>query len=168
MDCVGWFILLVYAGRERRHARGAALQGRHPAKRCTMNTFTLILRDATRSERIEGVTSFVGEDASGSFGILAGHARTMTTLVFGMARFRCADTGWRYLALPGAVLYFVDNELMISTRRYLMDRDYEQISAALQKQLLAEEEQLRTTKESLHRMDEEVLRRMWAMRREYR
>jgi F-type H+-transporting ATPase subunit epsilon len=132
-----------------------------------MNTFTLILRDATHSERIEGVTSFVGEDASGSFGILAGHARIMTTLVFGMARFRCAETGWRYLALPGAVLYFVDNELMISTRRYLMDSDYEQISAALQKQLLAEEEQLRTTKESLHRMDEEVLRRMWAIRREY-
>lgn len=132
-----------------------------------MNTFTLILRDATHSERIDGVTSFVGEDASGSFGILAGHARTMTTLVFGLARFRGAETDWRYLALPGAVLYFVDNELMISTRRYLMDSDYEQISAALQKQLLAEEEHLRTTKESLHRMDEEVLRRMWAMRREY-
>jgi F-type H+-transporting ATPase subunit epsilon len=132
-----------------------------------MNTFTLILSDATHSERIDGLTSFVGEDASGSFGILAGHARTMTTLVFGMARFRGAETDWRYLALPGAVLYFVDNELMISTRRYLMDSDYEQISDALQKQLLSEEEQLRATKESLHRMDEEVLRRMWAIRREY-
>lgn len=132
-----------------------------------MNTFALIVSDATHSERIEGVTSFVGEDASGSFGILAGHARTMTTLVFGLARFRSADTDWRYLALPGAVLYFVDNELTIGTRRYLMDSDYEQISAALQKQLLAEEDNLRATKESLHRMDEEVLRRMWAMRREY-
>ena len=132
-----------------------------------MNTFALIVSDATHSERIEGVTSFVGEDASGSFGILAEHARTMTTLEFGLARFRSADTDWRYLALPGAVLYFVDNELTIGTRRYLMDSDYEQISAALQKQLLAEEDNLRATKESLHRMDEEVLRRMWAMRREY-
>jgi F-type H+-transporting ATPase subunit epsilon len=130
-----------------------------------MNTFTIILQDATRIERVEGVTAFVGEDASGSFGILAQHARFMTTLVMGLARYSfCADR-WRYLALPGGVLYFRDNILTLSTRRYLQDDDYTRISAALKEQLLAEEERLRDTKQSLRRMEEEVLRRMWELGR---
>jgi len=107
-----------------------------------------------------GVTSFVGEDASGSFGILAGHARMMATLMIGLARFRTGDGTWQYLALPGAVLYFHDNVLTLSTRRYLQDSDYMRISEALQQQLLAEEEDLHVLKESLHRMEEEILKRL--------
>ena len=128
-----------------------------------MKTFTLILQDATRTERIEQVTSFTGEDASGSFGILASHARMMTSLVFGLARFRVGRNHWQYLALPGAVLYFNDNELSLSTRRYLLDDDYERISIALHEQLLAEEKELHELKKSLHHMEEEVLKRLWEM-----
>ncbi len=130
-----------------------------------MKSFTLQLQDAAHTEQIEGVTSFVGEDASGSFGILAGHTRTMTSLVFGLARFRIRKTPWQYLALPGALLYFKDNKLSLSTRRYLMDDNYERISAALQKQLLAEEAELGMMKQSLHRMEEEIIRRLWEMGR---
>jgi len=127
--------------------------------------FTLLLQDATRAERIEGVTSFVGEDGSGSFGILADHARTILVLVMGLARFRIGDADWQYLAAPGAVLYFRANVLTISTRRYLLDEDYLRISQALQQQLLAEEESLRSTRESLRRMEEQVLKRLWEMSR---
>lgn len=130
-----------------------------------MKTFTLRLQDATHAEEIAGVTSFVGEDASGSFGILAGHARLMTSLIIGLARFRVGEDSWKYLALPGAVLYFHDNLLTLSTHRYLLDDDYMRISQALQQQLLAEEEQLHSMKESLHHMEEEVLRRLWEMGR---
>ena len=130
-----------------------------------MKTFTLALHDATRSEEIRDVTSFVGEDASGSFGILAEHARMMTSLIIGLARFRIGEGTWRYLALPGALLYFHDNVLTLSTRRYLLDDDYMRISKALQEQLLAEEEKLHTMKESLHHMEEEVLNRLWKMGR---
>ena len=130
-----------------------------------MNSFTMLLQDATRSEKIADVTSFVGEDASGSFGILAGHARMMASLVIGLARFRTGEDNWKYLALPGAVLYFHNNLLTLSTRRYLLDDDYMRISQALQQQLLMEEEELRTMKESLHHMEEEVLKRLWEMGR---
>jgi F-type H+-transporting ATPase subunit epsilon len=128
-----------------------------------MNSFTLILQDATRIQRVEQVTSFTGEDASGSFGILASHARMMTSLVFGLARFRIGENSWHYLALPGAVLYFNDNQCSLSTRRYLLDDNYERISIALHEQLLAEEKELHELKKSLHRMEEEVLRRLWEM-----
>ena len=74
--------------------------------------------------------SFVGEDDSGSFGILPGHARMMTLLGFGLARFRVADQDWEYLAFPGALAYFVDDQLYFNTRRYLRGKDYERLSAA--------------------------------------
>ncbi|WP_193164222.1 F0F1 ATP synthase subunit epsilon [Microbulbifer hainanensis] len=126
-----------------------------------MNTFSLLLLSATEQKRIEGVSSFVGEDASGSFGILAGHTRTMTALLFGLARFRRKGEAWEYLALPGGLLYFLDNRLQICTRHYLIDRDYERISELLQQQLMAEEQSLHDTKESLRRLEESILRRLW-------
>ena len=130
-----------------------------------MNPFVLNLFDATHEQRITGVTSFVGEDDSGSFGIQAHHARFMTTLVFGLARFRLGTEEWQYLALPGGVLYFNNNELTISTRHFLMDTDFERISLLLDQQLIAEEENLRATRESLHRMEQAILKRMLTLKR---
>jgi F-type H+-transporting ATPase subunit epsilon len=130
-----------------------------------MKTFTLALHDATRSEEIANVVSFVGEDISGSFGIMPDHARLLTSLVVGLARIRLSRGNWQYLALPGAVLYFRDNRLTISTRRYLLDDDYKRISRVLREQLLAEEEKLYSIKKSLHQMEKEVLKRLWEMGR---
>jgi F-type H+-transporting ATPase subunit epsilon len=130
-----------------------------------VKSFTLKLQDATRSEQIGSVSVFVGEDTTGSFGIRAGHARFMTILKIGLARFRVAEGAWTYLASPGAVLYFHDNTLTLSSRRYLLDEDYMRISRALQEQLLAEEETLQAMKNSLHRMEQAILRRLWEMGR---
>ncbi len=130
-----------------------------------MNQFVMNLFDATHEQRITGVTSFVGEDASGSFGIQAHHARFMSILVFGLARFRLISEDWRYLALPGALIYFNNNELTLSTRRFLIDSDLDRISLLLEQQLIAEEENLRATRESLHRMEQSMLKRLWALKR---
>ena len=130
-----------------------------------MKAFALRLRAPAGAQEIGGVTSFIGEDASGSFGLLAGHARMITALVIGLARFRVGADRWTYLAVPGAILYFHDDVLALNTRRYLLDDDYTRISAALQQQLLAEEEALHSIKKSLHRMEDEVLKRLWGMGR---
>jgi F-type H+-transporting ATPase subunit epsilon len=130
-----------------------------------MKAFTLLLQDSTRLSRIDDVVTFVGEDASGSFGILANHARMMTVLVMGLARFKTEEADWQYLALPGAVLHFNDNVLTLNTRHFLQDTDYMRISKALKEELVAEEEHLRGTKTSLRRMEEEILKRMWEMGR---
>ena len=130
-----------------------------------MNSFSLLLQDATCAREIANVTSFVGEDASGSFGILAGHARMMTILGTGLARFRVGRQAWQYLALPGAVLYFHRDLLTLSTRHFLLDDDYMAISRALQEELLKEERTLQAMKESLHRMEESVMKRLWDMGR---
>ncbi len=130
-----------------------------------MRVFTMHLQSATQYEHIEGVTSFVGEDESGSFGIRARHERMTTALSYGLARYQLQQGIWRYLAFPGGILYFADNALYISTRRFLHDADYERISAGLLEQLLKEEEELRAIKESLHRLEQEMFRRLWQMGR---
>ena len=130
-----------------------------------MKAFTMHVQSATQYEHIEGVTSFVGEDESGSFGIRASHARMMTALSYGLTRYQLQDSSWRYLAFPQGILYFVDNALYISTRRFLHDADYQRISAGLLEQLLKEEEELRVIKESLFRLEQEMFRRLWQMGR---
>jgi F-type H+-transporting ATPase subunit epsilon len=123
------------------------------------------LESTTQYDRIENVTSFIGEDDSGSFGVLPGHARMMTLLRFGLARFRVLGEDWEYLALPGALAYFLDGELHLSTRHYLRDTDYDRISTALEKELLVEEDNLQVLKQSLHRLEEEMFKRLWKLKR---
>ncbi|MEQ1636659.1 MAG: F0F1 ATP synthase subunit epsilon [Methylococcales bacterium] len=130
-----------------------------------MNTFRLNLFDATHEQRFTGVTAFIGTDASGCFGIQAQHARFMTTLGFGLARFSLDMDAWHYLALPGAVVYFNDNALTLSTRHFLIDTDLGRISGLLQQQLAAEETELRATRDSLQRMEQAMLQRMWNLKR---
>lgn len=130
-----------------------------------MSTFTLVLQDANGEERISDASSFVGEDSSGSFGILAGHAPLITVLVVGLARFRRASADWEYLAFPGAVLRFDRNVLTIATRRYLRNRDYAQISADLARELEAEESTLAAVKRSLRRMEERLFVRLSELER---
>jgi len=131
-----------------------------------MNTFSLKLHDTNSFEHIRQVISFVAEDESGSFGIQANHARFMTSLIFGLARYRCHDenhsnSDWQYLALPGGILYFDNNTLTINTRRYLRDDNFERISLALQERLLSEERKLDSMKGSIRNMEKELLKRMW-------
>jgi F-type H+-transporting ATPase subunit epsilon len=131
-----------------------------------MNSFSLHLLAADRSERIDGVTSFVGADSSGSFGLLAGHERFMTILDFGLARARGADGAWEYLGLPGGLLYFIDNECRISTRRYVRNRDINLIADALTHELLEEEQALADTRRKLHEMEAEMLKQLAKLQKE--
>lgn len=126
-----------------------------------MTSFNLLMQDTTHSQHYEGVTSFVGEDDSGSFGIIANHTRMMATLVMGLARFRLSDQSWHYIATPGALLYFYNNQLILSTRHFFIDNDYMRISRTLEEQLLQEENKLVKQKQSLRHMEEVVFKRLW-------
>ena len=125
-----------------------------------MSGFILHLQSAARYERFENVSSFVGEDASGSFGILPGRARFMTVLEYGLARYRAARGPWQFVACPGAVLSFADDQLFLNTRRYLRDEDYGRVSALLAGQLAKEEAELKNVKDNLQRLEHELFRRL--------
>ena len=130
-----------------------------------MKSIVVMLQDLTHSEQYTEVTSFVGEDESGGFGILPDHERFMTALSMGLCRLKTEQHGWLYVATPGALLYFRANRLYLTTRHFLIDGDYERISAALAEKLLEEESRLRRQKQSLRQMEEGVLKRLWELRR---
>ncbi len=96
-----------------------------------MSGFVLHLQSATSNLRVEGVTSFVGADDCGSFGILPQSAPFMTCLSFGLARYLLADGNSRFVALQDAVLYFRGGELTVSTRRFVEGRSYGEVHEAL-------------------------------------
>lgn len=123
-----------------------------------MSAYALVLRAATHGERIEGVTSFVGEDASGAFGILPRRRTLVTVLAWGLCRFRCDAGPWRWLALPGGVLRFGGDVLAIHTRFYVLGGDPEDLIARLNAETAAEEADLGRVRALVRRMDQELLR----------
>jgi len=130
-----------------------------------MKSMTVLLQDVTHREQYQDVTTFVGEDKSGSFGILPDHDRFMTPLEMGLCRFKTLQHDWLYVATAGALLYFHDNRLCLTTRHFLIDSDYGRISAVLAEQFLNEETRLHAQKQSLRQMEEEVIKRLWELRR---
>jgi F-type H+-transporting ATPase subunit epsilon len=128
-----------------------------------MSGFTLHLQSATQYARLENVESFTARDASGAFGVMARHERTMTALAYGLARLRAADGAWRYVALPGGLAYFVDGELYVSTRRFVLGDDYASVAAAVERTLLAEDQAMRSLKDSVARLEREMVRRLWSL-----
>lgn len=131
-----------------------------------MNAMTVHLQSATQYERFDDVVGFVGEDASGLFGVLPGHEPLLTCLEFGLARFRTAAGEIHFVAVPGAVLRLSGNELYVSARRYLRDRDHRRIAGSLREDLAAEEAKLADMKERLQHLETEMLRRLWLAQRE--
>lgn len=125
-----------------------------------MSSFKIILQDSVHIEEFDRVSSFIAEDASGQFGLLAHHERFMTVLLIGLARFYSPDHDWKYIAVPGAVLYFYNNVLTLSSRRFLVDSDYSRITALLKVQLLEEEKELHSIRTSLREMEKTMLRLM--------
>ncbi len=126
-----------------------------------MRTFRLHLQDASQYRLVEDAVSFMGEDASGGFGLQAHHQRFMTSLIFGLARYRTADGVWHYVVLPGGLLYFRDNDLFIATRRFFQDDNLQRIMGEYEQKLRREEEAMRQLKDNLHQLEQEMLRRLW-------
>lgn len=129
-----------------------------------MKSFSLKLLSPTRTEEVKDVVSFVGKDATGSFGILPDAARRIAVLTLGLAQLRHASSETEYLALPGGLLYFVDNVLQISSEDFVRDTNFEKITAVLEKKRKEEEGSVSEIKRSLHRLDEEIMKRLSRMK----
>lgn len=125
-----------------------------------MKTFRINLLSADNTQAIDDVLSFSAEDDSGRFSVLARHERFITTLSFGLARVRFVDGREEYLGLPGGLLYFVDNTMSISTRRYFRDSDANKIAGTLTHELLEEEEALDEIRHNLHRLEAQMLKHL--------
>ena len=125
-----------------------------------MTSFSLHLLDPTQQQCIDEVRSFVAEDESGSFGILPGHARFITVLPPGLARYQSQNSDWYYIALSSATLYFVDNKLQLSGQRFLLCENYQSIEQALREAISLEQQTLGSLTHNVRRVEEEMFRHL--------
>jgi F-type H+-transporting ATPase subunit epsilon len=126
-----------------------------------MKGFVLEFCSEERDQRIEGVVSFVGADASGSFGILPGREPLVTALRWGLCSFRVeGETALRFAALPGAILRFDRSGLLICCRRYVTSGDPAAIVKELDEEMRRERQETRDVHDLLRSIDRELLARL--------
>ncbi|BBP46900.1 hypothetical protein THMIRHAS_22730 [Thiosulfatimonas sediminis] len=126
-------------------------------------SFQLQIQDTFHGESFHGITSFIGEDSSGRFGILSGHSRFMTSLKMGLSRFQDQNGVWNYIAATRALLYFHDNHLQLTAQHFVINQDYQKICELLQQQISEQEQWLEQQTRSLRQMEEAVLKRLWQL-----
>lgn len=125
-----------------------------------MNTFVLNLLDSRDAERFDQVAQFIGADDSGSFGVLAGHARMVAVLRYGLARFVDSAGRWRYLALPGGVLSFAGNELTLVTVRYFLGDERGSITRQLAAEMARTDSDVHRSRATLAEIEHSLVRRL--------
>ena len=130
-----------------------------------MNTLSLEIRSGTQFDHFDQVSSFVGWDESGCFGLMANHCDFMTFLEFGLANFKHRNS-WHYIALPTALLTCRNNLIEMTTRHYLISSDIDEVEQSLLTQIRSEEEQLANLKQNLEGIEQEIMRRLWQLSRE--
>jgi F-type H+-transporting ATPase subunit epsilon len=128
-----------------------------------MTVFDLVLQSPLQSQRIEGVRSLVARDRSGSFGVLAGHARMITLAEAGLLRLRRDSDTWEYAAHTGGLLYALGAQVFLCTSRFVTGTDYSRLSETLEEQLHAERESLKSQRTNVARIEEEMMRRLWRL-----
>ena len=125
-----------------------------------MKRFELRLLDGLTSQTFSDISRFVAADDGGSFGILAGHAPMIVLLRQGLARFCDASEKWYYLALPGGVLRFADNRLTISTVRYFVGDQRDEICQQLTDELARTDSQVHSARLTLTQIERSLVRRL--------
>lgn len=125
-----------------------------------MNTFTLHLLDSQGADSFDNVKQFIGADGSGSFGLLAGHAKMVAVLRYGLARFVDTTDKWHYLSLPGGVISFADNQLTLVTVRYFLGDDRGSICQRLEDELAATDSDVHKSRATLAEIEHSLIRRL--------
>lgn len=125
-----------------------------------MNSFSLTLLDNHGNQQFDNVVQFIGADVTGNFGILAGHRHYVTVLRYGLARFCDQDSMWRYLALPGGVLRFLDNHLTISTVRYFLGDNRALICDQLAEEMTRTDSEVHSARATLTEIERSLVRRL--------
>lgn len=125
-----------------------------------MNTFSLILFDSSQVQHFDAVTQCIAADATGSFGILAGHERLVAVLRYGLLRFSNGTGTWHYAALPGGVLRFANNHLSVITSRYFTGDDAQVLVTQLEAEMAREDSDVSNARATLAQIEQTLMQRL--------
>lgn len=125
-----------------------------------MKSFALSLLDNRGGDQFDHIVQFIGADANGSFGILAGHMHCVAVLRYGLARFCDQEGIWRYLALPGGVLRFLGNQLTITSVRYFLGDEPDLICDRLAEEMARTDSEVHSARATLSEIERSLVRRL--------
>ncbi len=109
----------------------------------------------------DDVVSLRAEDASGSFGVLPGHADLLTVLDIGVASWRHADGRLGHCAVRGGVLRVAGGQTVeIATREAILGDDLEQLESTVVARLREREEAERSAHSREQQLELQALRQI--------
>ncbi len=110
---------------------------------------------------VDDVVSVRAEDASGSFGVLPGHADLLTVLPASVVRWTRKDRSTRYCALSGGVMTIsAGDRVAIACRRGTLGDDLDKLEADVAAQRAAELDANRRAKVEQTRLHARALRQL--------
>ena len=111
-----------------------------------------------------GVSSIVAETSEGSFGLLPHRLDCVAALVPGILTYRTAADGEVLVAVAEGVLVKTGLEVLISVRRAMVGTDLGQLRAELEQEFLTLDEQERTVRSVMEKMEAGLLLRFATVR----
>ena len=125
-----------------------------------MSGFSVILRDMQQQQRFDDVDVFSSKDRSGSFSVLARHADFLTVTEAGLSELRLAGKTL-FVGATSALLEFRQPLLQLSTRRFFIDEDPQNLQQQLQQWLEQEQQSRAQLHGNLQRLDAQLLLRLY-------
>ena len=113
-----------------------------------------------------GVSSIVAETSEGSFGLLPHRLDCVAALVPGILTYRTVADGEVLVAVAEGVLVKTGLEVLISVRRAMVGTDLGQLRAELEQEFLTLDEQERTVRSVMEKMEAGLLLRFASVRNE--
>ncbi|GHF60542.1 F0F1 ATP synthase subunit epsilon [Seohaeicola zhoushanensis] len=108
-----------------------------------------------------GILSLRGEDASGGFGILPGHADYVTVIDAGVLRWRGESGPWRYCVVRGAVFTVSGGETVhVACRDAVTGDDLATLQAEVAESRRAHDDASRRTRAQSARLHARAIRRL--------
>ena len=111
----------------------------------------------------EPAAKITAEGRNGSFCLLPRHIDFLAALVPGILFFENRDGQDVFLAVDGGVLVKCGDEVSVSTRTAVQDRDLESLRRTLDEEMIQQEERERKTRTVLARLETSFARRFMEM-----
>jgi F-type H+-transporting ATPase subunit epsilon len=110
-----------------------------------------------------GVSRIVAETGAGSFGIQPRRLDCVAVLCPGILLYENDREGETYIAVDEGILIKTGSQVLVSVRNAILGRDLAQLRSAVQQEFLNLNEQEKSLRVTLNKMESGLIRRMIAL-----
>jgi F-type H+-transporting ATPase subunit epsilon len=113
-----------------------------------------------------GVSRIVAETGNGSFGLLPRRLDCVAVLCAGILLYENDREGETYVAVDEGILIKAGSQVLVSVRNAILGRDLAQLRSAVQQEFLNLNEQEKSLRVTLNKMESGLIRRMVVLQNE--